>query len=373
MTRKQIILFLLLGNFFSLVAQENLYPVKLGGRLAIDYNYFVYDTADVTLSSQHVGFRHAWLEVKKNFDPHFQAKMQVVLRTNTITLFDLYLQYNSIDEHHIFRLGNVKVPMRLSSLNSNLEFMMMERTIDEYFIPVRDLGVIYIGEFFDNKIGLQTGLFFRNTSKKEKFAIKPSIRLSWLPLNNQTYTHQVYLAAAYTDRSDQNILFFNLGPAMKNSLYSWKDDLEPSYSVSKVYGLDLFYALRSVYLESEYMKVKSDVNNDYDNFYTTIGVFLTGESKRIKSHYGGVVATDVLHPLNEGGYGAFELGFRYTILRSDADIVLNDFNEYSLGLNWYPFAKVKVMFDYTRMSKVDQSDSDLKSIGAFGTRFQVRF
>lgn len=374
MVIKKIIFFgILLVSLGSKAQEENSKAFQFGGRLAIDYNHFTYDTAALKLSSQNIGFRHAWVEVNTVFDPRIKAKIQVGLRTNTIILFDVFMQYNSLDNRHIVRLGNVKVPMRLSSLNSNLEFMMLERTIDEYFVPVRDLGIVYIGEFADSKIGIQGGMFFKNSSKTDNFALKPSIRFSWLPIDNKNYTNQLYLGAAYADRSDQNIRFFHLSPAMKNSLYGWTDVLEPTYSVSDVYGLDLFYSYKTVYLESEYMKVRSHVNNDYDNFYSTLGIFLTGESKKIKNHYAGVVATDVLRPLNENGYGAWELGFRYSILRANENIYLDDFNEFSVGLNWYPLHKVKVMFDYTRMTKVNQVSTDLKSIAGFGTRFQVRF
>ncbi len=372
--RKIISFLLLLLGVISLNAQSDEFPLDFGGRLAIDYNAFNYAFQDSTSSSQHIGIRHAWLTAKKRFDSHFSMKMQVVLQGATISLFDIYLQYNSLDGNHMVTFGNLKLPIRLSSLNSNLEFMMMERTTDEYFVPVRDIGLLYKGQFADSKIGLQAGLFATNTTYITKFAIKPSIRLSVMPVDNQSFVHQLYLAAAYADRADQKILFYQINPSMRNSLYNWSDPDESTYYVNDAYGFDLFYAFKSLYLEGEYLRVRAaDSYANYDTGYVTLGFFLTGESKKIFNHYAGVVATSIKKPLNEGGVGAFEIGVRYSQLRADESIRLDSFDEYSVGLNWYPFNRVKLMLEYNRMIKNNIYLDDLKSISSFGTRFQVRF
>ena len=91
---------------------------------------------------------------------------------------------------------------------------------------------------------------------------------------------------------------------------------------------------------------------DYSGYYVFGSIFLTGESRPFK---GGVL--DRLKPIRNfdpkaGGYGAFELAFRFdTLDAQDSPNVKNAGNRaesYTTALNWYLNPNIKLLLDWIR-------------------------
>ena len=95
----------------------------------------------------------------------------------------------------------------------------------------------------------------------------------------------------------------------------------------------------------------ADSTVDFDGFYVFGSVFLTGESRTIKS---GVI--DRLKPLKDfnpltGDWGAIELAVRYDQLNlTDRGLspLDRDANSWTAALNWYLNPNTKILFNYIR-------------------------
>ena len=114
-------------------------------------------------------------------------------------------------------------------------------------------------------------------------------------------------------------------------------------------------------LQSEYMSGKITpasklVQKDFkiSNFYIKTGIVLTGETIEYKNGSFGNIK--VSNPISEGGFGAFELAFKFaeTDLNNTRSNILFDYGEYkesAVALNWMPMDFVRVSLQYSRVEE----------------------
>jgi phosphate-selective porin OprO and OprP len=154
-----------------------------------------------------------------------------------------------------------------------------------------------------------------------------------------------------------------------------------------VYGLELAAAYKNLFLQGEYYYVVVDRNglptNSFDGEYIEASWTITGEHRNYipaTGAYSGIIPANPFSPWDgEQGLGAFELAGRFS--RVD----LNDnFTSgvapapgsnavgggrqtvYAVGLNWYPNANIRFMFDYLHGS-IDKRFSAAAGGGIAGT------
>lgn len=85
----------------------------------------------------------------------------------------------------------------------------------------------------------------------------------------------------------------------------------------------------------------------YDGGYVQAGWFLTGESRTYEPSEGAFDRTRPQAPLGRGGFGALELAARLdTIDLSDEGFTGGDQDSVTLGLNWYPTARLRFTANY---------------------------
>lgn len=131
-------------------------------------------------------------------------------------------------------------------------------------------------------------------------------------------------------------------------------DTGPGLLIDKdvMYGLESALVAGPFSLQGEYAHTEADTetgDHDGDAWYVFGSWFPTGESRNYDPEGGEFGRVKVLKPVTDGGRGALELALRYD------DVDLSDFGtptagEYSawtVGVNWYPFAYVRFMANYT--------------------------
>ena len=98
-----------------------------------------------------------------------------------------------------------------------------------------------------------------------------------------------------------------------------------------------------------------DENFTFHNYYLQASYLLTGETL---SYSGGSFGTvdKVLKPVNSGGYGAFELSFKYskTDLQDKKKAIIFDYgvyDKYSFAFNWIPIENIKFVMEYTKINE----------------------
>ena len=130
-------------------------------------------------------------------------------------------------------------------------------------------------------------------------------------------------------------------------------------------GVELAANWRSLSVQGEFFRYGFDRRGGFDDpyfyaFYVQTGYFLTGETRNYNMVNGSFQMPKPLVPVSwpTGGYGAWELAFRYS--HTDLDYKRGDRDAlagvdtirgglqqvYTVGLNWYLIANFRMSFNY---------------------------
>jgi phosphate-selective porin OprO/OprP len=154
-----------------------------------------------------------------------------------------------------------------------------------------------------------------------------------------------------------------------------------------VYGLEGAFEWRNFVVSGEYYRI--DVNrqglgtNTFDGGYIEGSWVITGEQRKYTPPSGGYLRPVPEHPLSpwddQWGYGAFELAARWSTINLNDDFTPGvapprgsnavgggKQTVYSVGLNWYPNANIRFMFDYLH-GNIDKKFSIAAGGGISGT------
>lgn len=113
----------------------------------------------------------------------------------------------------------------------------------------------------------------------------------------------------------------------------------------------------------------------FSGWYVQTSWILTGETRRWRDNRGGYGAPDIARPFPEDGWGAWEVALRYSEADLDyraglpgtaslPDAVRGGRQDIiTLGLNWYPTDKLRLMLNYQNVA-VDRLDDTGGDIGA---------
>jgi phosphate-selective porin OprO/OprP len=78
--------------------------------------------------------------------------------------------------------------------------------------------------------------------------------------------------------------------------------------------------------------------------------------------------------MGQPGWGAFELGFRYSRLDlTDSDIKGGEQDDVTVGLNWYLNPAVRIMLNYVYADLDDRDNVPDGNTSILQSRFQVAF
>lgn len=161
-------------------------------------------------------------------------------------------------------------------------------------------------------------------------------------------------------------------------------------------ALEFLGVYDSFSFQAEYQRVEIDRYNgphdlafrdlSFNGYYAQVGYYLTGESPNYYSRFATLWRVNPKREfdLDTGGWGAFEVGARFSHI--DLDDGVNDLarggirggtaNNITLGLNWYPHALMKISVNYIHSDIDNLSNTGLQEgeeIDALLVRFQYEF
>jgi phosphate-selective porin OprO/OprP len=296
--------------------------------------------------------------------------------TDSQPLRDIYLDFKFFPELRL-RGGQFKVPFSLEELTSDLHIDFVERSLVHELAPSYDRGVMGYGSVAQGIVSYSLGGFYgtgRNTSDNngDKDVAARLVIAPWETSDNfwlkgvqiagdVTWGNASGLASAQgrTEAQTPNrFVYFAAQPAQGDRLR---------------YGVDLAWLVGPAGVKFEY-DVQTQQRHglgpqgsDLDKvtatgWYASATYLLTGEEKRLSAP---VVPTHPFAPIaGKWGPGAWELGLRYADLdfRSDDPVNLfgnlaripgggrtteNGAEALTLGVNWYPHAQTRLMFNST--------------------------
>lgn len=130
---------------------------------------------------------------------------------------------------------------------------------------------------------------------------------------------------------------------------------------ASVFGFETAGGIGSLYGQGEYFHFNVDRRGlsdlTFDGGYGEVSYTLTGEARKYTPGCGCYSGIAPAHPfsLRSGGWGAWEIAARYSVLDlNDATVLGGKETNYTFGLNWYPNNNLRFMLNYIH-ADVDKS------------------
>lgn len=282
------------------------------------------------------------------------------------SLEDTFVSFKDLGFLGRLKIGQFQPPMSLDAITSSRDITLMELAAPvQALAPGSDAGFQIGRPVFHEQMTWAFGLFsegvgYEYGDASQDFACAVG-RLTWLPIYQPD-----------PDRPDADRLL-HLGLSA-NVLYSGNstvryqsrpesylapyvvDTGDMSADGALVIGGEVGWVNGPLSLQGEYLHsfVKREGSSgnttlNFDGFYSSVGYFLTGESRpydRRKACFARVVPN---HNLNwgRGGWGAWELAGRYSFVNlNSGDIAGGRLSMLMAGVNWYLHSHVKWRFEY---------------------------
>jgi phosphate-selective porin OprO/OprP len=351
---------------------DDAFEFELGGRVHVDHAVYFGDDEGFGDGAEMRRVRIRW---GGQLFRDWGYKGEVDFAGDEVSLKSTYLSYEGL-ESAVFTVGNFKHPFGLSRLGSSNTMVFMERAAAANLLPPgRDIGVgaALHGDRWNAALGVFRQGENDGDAQNEGWAVTGrGVLRPW--------------------QGDQGVL--HLGAALSYRRFLGTDTERfrerPETHVSGVrlvdtgdiadldeqllYGFELFgthgpFAVQSEFLRTELMR--RGRNLDFQGWYAAASWLLTGESRGYnarKGIFGGVVPR---RNLGEGGFGAWEVGLRYSTLNLNSAEIQGGAQEIlTVGLNWYVNPNIRFMADFVDV--LDSHRSGNPQDGADPMAYQMR-
>ncbi len=376
------------------------WTVKFGGHVQLDYINWA--NADSAISGpaatpgtkDYFEFRRLRLMAEGTGYGNLDFRLQMTLEPETVgesggaatspDVKDAYLSVNEIPWLGRFRIGNFFVPFSLEQVTNDTNNIFMERSIPSQgiFAADREVGIAFYNATEDKRVTWAYGAFFDSISDtlKERIDDNQGYRLSgratWLPYydeeSNGRYLVHLGTGILYTADQDHSVRFrarpqIHEGPRLIDSGVL----NAPSYTTG---NLECAVVWGSVTVQNEAFLSRVNLSAGdpatVGGAYSHVSYFLTGEN-RIFERFGqhgaqfgrNVPKSNFRLSGTDCGWGAWEAKARWSYLNLN-DVHKGEYNDLTVGMNWYWTERTRVMFDWihpvtTSQTTFGKTKSDL--------------
>ncbi len=267
-------------------------------------------------------------------------------------------------------VGKQKEPISMERLMGLAYLPMQERAaFIDALLPSRNHGVTLSGMAASDNVSWSFGVFNNWIDSGESFSDTADVfvgRTTWAPafLQNENNLFHVGLGLRYSNLKQRvgvgRTPEFNNAPRYVDTGAILADD-------QMTYSLEAYWRNGPYWLGFEYLGTDVDSpqrGNPFFNGYHLTGSWaITGESRAYRKRSGTFDPLPVARPVNQGGWGAVELAFRYSKTDlTDGTIDGGDMDIYSLGVNWWFTRSAHLGVNY-RYIELDRSGIAGKSSG----------
>jgi phosphate-selective porin OprO/OprP len=371
------------------------FALKIGGRIQNDWAAFDADkdveTAFGNAFQTGTEFRRARLYMAGTMYGNIGFKAQYDFAGSSTWFKDVYM---TLDQPCIgtFTVGHHYEPFGFETNTSDLNTIMMERSTPDSLAPERNTGISLKDHFNDNWMW-HVG-YFRNSDGfgddsgnigASEYALTARIAgVAWEDADADQLLH--FGGSISRRKLDEAVInpiagltdevgavasrgASHLGPRLANTGTFVVDD-----NVSTWWGIDAGFKSGPIWLQAEYANQNYDTavggNSNVDAWSIMGSYFLTGEARSYEK--GSMNLGRVMPKGNYGdgdSWGAWELAARYdTIDMNDGGLAGGEFDQWTLGVNWYLNPNTKVMLNYAMVDIAHVGDLDV-----IEARFQVDF
>lgn len=383
------------------------WTVKLGGHVQLDYvNWANADPAITGApgTSDYFEFRRLRLTADGTGYGVLDFRLQMTLEPETVgespagtvispDVKDAYLSVNEVPLLGRVRVGNFFVPFSLEQVTNDTNNIFMERSIPTQgvFAADREVGLAFYNCNDDQSITWASGIFLDSISEglKERIDDNQGYRISgratWLPYydepSNGRYLIHTGVGILHTQDQNQSVRFrsrpqIHEGPRLIDSGAITAD----AYTTGNVEFATVWgsFTLQSEAFLSNVNRTVGDSVNVY-GAYAHASYFLTGEN-RIFERFGqhgaqfgrNVPTTNFFAVPGCFGSGAWEAKARWSYLDLK-EVNKGNYNDLTVGFNWYWNDRVRLMFDWIHPVTSSQSTFGKTESDLLATRFDFNW
>jgi len=273
--------------------------------------------------------------------------------------------------------GRFKAPLGIDGSMSSNDTPLMENALTSAFLPSRNTGFLFHGASINAKTKIRWSLGylqpesdFEDVQSKDNLGFSARLatafqlkkdRLLHLGVDfwrrNVNPTIQIasrpesHIAPQFVDTGDVTASHMDvlvIETAWQHGPFTFQGEAVGTQLSSEPTGDPRFYA-----------------------FYAQASYFLTGETRPYQAEYGTFARPRPKREFRDGhgGRGALELAFRLSrIDLDDKGVSGGRLNDVSVGVNWYPVHRARVMFNFILANR-----SDAERVAIFQGRVQVAF
>ena len=350
---------------------------RIGGRFQHDVTLVGNDGAGNVGNSEQQ-FRRARLYLSGTAWEHWDWKFQFDLEDtddSSMAIEDAYIRYKGWKPASI-TVGQRKAPFSISTLTSSKYITFIERSVPTDLFTSESIGVG----------GRSPGITLVNTGKNHTLAggfyllrqrsddASGSIterklddgrgvtgRATWLPVN-LSGNRLVHVGAAfgYKHYPNRTVNRFRVRPGVSEG--DRIVDSDGSINADDFWGMGLEaasiwgpFAASAEYYYGDFDATGAVGDTDMEGFYVQGSYFLTGENRRYKK--GAFSSVKVKNPMGGGGWGAWEVGLRYSSSDLGAGIGADSGEALTAALNWYVNNNMMFKLNYVK-TFCDSSGAD---------------
>ncbi|HOV33830.1 MAG TPA: porin [Candidatus Hydrogenedens sp.] len=384
----------------SLKSEDGSFELQVGGRIQLDWAFFDNDGGLASIFGEEddgVQFRRARIDFSGKMYDSISYRMEFDFAGDKdmegrAKFTDVYLGLSDLPYAGNLQIGHFREPFGMEQLTNPNYNTFMENGLNDVFNPKRNVGLMLFNSNLQNRLLWQVGVFKEtddfpsddDSDDDQGYAVTGRIvGLPWYKENGRKLLH---LGLAYSHRNpDGATLRYKTTPecALANT-YTDTDRYEGFRITDAVADdVDLFgteflliYGPLSIQAEQAFSYVDTDFSGsrEFQGGYVYTSYFLTGEN-RVYNNKTGIlnrVKPKKNFSPKTGGWGAWELGLRYSWIDLDSGMIRGGKEQdWTLGLNWYLNPNTRVFLNYVRANiEHDLYEGDLNILQ---TRFQIDF
>jgi phosphate-selective porin OprO/OprP len=273
--------------------------------------------------------------------------------TDSFTFYDYRVDI-PISDDMTLSVGKQKEPMSMERSMTLIEAPVQERTAAaDAMMPTRNVGVVLSGTTMGQRMTWATGVFNDWFDAGESFSESASQavgRVTWLPLVSEDESNLVHLGfgVRYTDAKQG--LRYKSRPEVGNAPNFVDTELFDANS-STLYNLEAAWRNGPYWITAEYLSNDVDApdfgNPTFSGYHIAGTWSLKGEMRpynRRRGRFGGLPVAQNIH---QGGYGAVELGLRWSdVDLSDGSIDGGEMQIATVGVSWWLSKIFNVSLNY---------------------------
>lgn len=262
-------------------------------------------------------------------------------------------------------IGNIKEPINMEKTMSLLDLAAHERAaVSDAMLTTRNFGVVVSGTAANQRVSWAGGVFNDWVTEGGSFdenSTQAVGRVTWLPFvpRDQSNLFHVGLGIRYSDTKEG--LQYSNRPETGNAPRFVDTGFFDADS-STLYNLEVGWRSGPYWLLGEYIDNHvdaPDVGNPRFTGYHISGTWaLSGEVRPYRKPSGAFRGLPVAQNVNQGGWGAWELGLRFSSIDlTDGDITGGEMDVANAQIAWWATKNMLVSFNYRR-TWTDRFDVD---------------